>query len=248
MAFTAIDRIWDKGYNSIRNDENAWKQQVAWITEAAEDIRKMPAQELINRQFLYVPNDIYVLHYFGSEIAEYKYGVYRNEQCNFYKRLMFPVMGFNNQVAGLGGWANDSEWKYVYSPDTLWDKQRYFYCDPKDFAKALDDDYIIIVDGIFDAINLNRIGLHAVSLMGSTFSNWHRYYIRLIKYVIIIPDNDSAGVNLVKKIRKFRQDAIVLWQGKYKDIDDYIKNKDVKGLIEQCNDLELLQNLQTIKL
>ena len=248
MPYTAIDRIWEDGYNRIMSDEIACKEQMLWIEQAATQIRKMPAEELIKRQFLYIPNDIYMLHYFGAEIAEYKYGVYRQDQCNFYKRLIFPVRGFNNQVAGFGGWANDSEWKYVYSPDTLWDKSKYFYISPEDFAKAVEDGYLMIVDGIFDSINLNRLGLHAASLMGSNLSYWHKLYLKLFKYIIVVPDNDNAGVHLVKTLRKYRRDVIALWQGKYKDIDDYIKSSDTKKLIEQCSDLELLQNLQKVVL
>ena len=248
MGVTAIDRIWEQGYNKIMSDEVTRREQELWITQAAQEIRKMPAEELIKREFLYIPNDIYMLHFFGPEIMEYKYGVYREESCNLYKRLIFPIRGFNNKVAGLGGWSCDSEWKYVYSPDTLWDKSRYFYISPDDFRDAIDDDYLFIVDGIFDAINLNRIGIHGASLMGSNLSNWHIQYLKMFKYVIVVPDNDNAGVHLVKMLRKARPDVIVLWQGKYKDIDDYIKYTDVKSLIEQCNDLELLQTMQTVVL
>ena len=180
MAYTAIDRIWEQGYAKIMSDPVAKKEQELWVSQAATEIRQMPPEELIKREFIYVPNDIYLLHFFGSEIAEYKYGVYREESCNFYKRLIFPIRGFNKQVVGLGGWSCDSEWKYVYSPDTLWDKKKYFYIAPEDFEQAIEDDYIMIVDGIFDAINLNRIGLHAVSLMGSNLSNWHIQYLKMI--------------------------------------------------------------------
>lgn len=246
MAYSAIDRIWNDGYNKIMSNEVTRNEQILWVTEAATEIRNMPAEELIKRQFLYIPNDIYMLHFFGSEIAEYKYGVYRNDSCNFYKRLVFPIYGFNKQVAGLGGWSCDSQWKYVYSPDTLWDKSRYFYISHDDFVSALEDDYLFIVDGIFDAISLNSIGLHSASLMGSNLSNWHLQYLYLFKYVIVVPDNDNAGVNLVKKAKKHRPDCIVLWQGKCKDIDDYIKSRDTKALIEQCSDLELLQVMQKV--
>jgi hypothetical protein len=246
MAYTAIDRIWKDGYNKIMSNEVTRKEQILWITEAATEIRNMPADELIKREFLYIPNDIYMLHFFGSEIAEYKYGVYRNDSCNLYKRLIFPIRGFNNQVAGLGGWSCDSEWKYVYSPDTMWDKSRYFYIAHDDFVGALNDDYLFIVDGIFDSISLSSLGIHSASLMGSNLSNWHLYYLRLFKYVIVVPDNDNAGVSLVKKIKKHRPDCIVLWQGKCKDIDDYIKSRDTSKLIEQCNDLELLQIMNRV--
>lgn len=248
MASSAIDRIWETGYNKIMSNVVSRDEQKLWVTEAATEIRKMPPEELIAREFIYVPNDIYMLHYFGAEIAEYKYGVYREEQCNLYKRLIYPIRGFNGQVVALGGWSCDSEWKYVYSPDTLWDKSKYFYINPDDFAKALDDDYLMIVDGIFDAINLNRLGLHAASLMGSNLSNWHKQYLKMFKYIIVVPDNDNAGVHLVKMLKKYRHDVIVLWQGKYKDIDDYIKFQDTKSLIEQCNDLELLQTMQKVVL
>ena len=248
MAVSAIDRIWEDGYAKIMSNETYKREQELWIKQAATDIRKMDYTELIKREFLYIPNDIYMLHFFGSEIMEYKYGVYREESCNLYKRLIFPIRDFNGKVVALGGWSCDSEWKYVYSPDTLWDKNKYFYVCPDDFVGAIDDDYLFIVDGIFDAINLNHIGLHAVSLMGSNLSNWHVQYLKMFKYVIVVPDNDNAGVSLVKKLKKHRPDAIVLLQGKYKDIDDYIKFTETKSLVEQCNDLELLQIMQKVVL
>lgn len=248
MALTGLDRIWEQGYTKIMSNEDRRAEQLMWVKEASETLRQIPCEELYKREFLYIPNDIYMLHFFGSEIADYKYGVYRNENCNFYKRLLFPIRGFNSSVVALGGWANDSQWKYVYSPDTLWDKSKYFYVQPEEFRKALQDDYIIIVDGIFDAINLNRLGLNAVALMGSNLSNWHKYYLKLFKYVIVIPDNDNAGVFLVKKLKQFRRDVIVLHQGKFKDIDDYIKSSDTKQLIEQCNQLEIISMLQNVVL
>lgn len=225
----------------IMADERARKEQIGWVKEASEKYREIPSEELVKRQFLYVPNDIYMLHFFGGEIAEYKYGVYRNEQCSLYKRLIFPIRGFNNEVAAIGGWANDSQWKYVYSPDTLWDKSKYFYVHQDDFKQALEDDYLIIVDGIFDAINLNRLGLHAVSLMGSNLSGWHEKYLKFFKYIVVIPDNDNAGVFLVNKLLKLRKDTIIIWQGKYKDIDDYIKSTSADELKDIFSNLELAQ-------
>lgn len=245
---TSIDRIWDEGYQKIMSDERHMLEQKLWVKEASEQLRKLPAVELYKREFLYIPNDIFMLHFFGAEIADYKYGVYREDHCNFYKRLVFPIRGFNGQVAGLGGWANDSQWTYIYSPDTCWDKSRYFYITPEDFAKALEDDYLIIVDGIFDSISLNHLELHAASLMGSNLSNWHRQYLKMFKYIIVIPDNDNAGVALTKKVKKFRKDAIVIQQGKYKDIDDFIKYSDTKQLIKECNNLALLQAMQKVVL
>lgn len=246
MSGLALDRIWSDGYAKIMNDPEAQKFQEVALKEAAEELRKIPVEELRKREFIYIPNDIYMLHYFGSEIADYRYGVYSNDRCNMYKRLVYPIKGFNGSVVALGGWANDSDYKYVYSPDTLWDKTRYLYISPEEFRSALDDDYLILIDGIFDSINLNRLGLHAASLMGSNFSSWHRQYIKMFKYIIVIPDNDSAGVNLVRKIKRYRKDAIALWQGEYKDIDDYIKNKDTKSLVEQCSKLETMQMLRRV--
>ena len=248
MLDSNLDIIWKSGYEKIMADEDAAKWQKAWVKLASEKYRELPAEELVKREFIYIPNDEYVLKFFGAETLQYKYGIYREATCNYYQRLMFPIWGFNSYVAGLGGWANDSQWKYIYSPDTLWDKRKYFYIHPNDMKKALEDDYIIIVDGIFDSINLNRIGLHSASLMGSNFSNWHRQYLRFFKYVIVIPDNDNAGVSLVNKIRKYRPDSIVLWQGEFKDIDDYIKRVGADRLIEQCSNLTRLQALKTIKL
>lgn len=242
----SLDVIWDKGYKAIMQDESSRGIQEAWVKEAAETLRQIPCEELYKREFIYVPNDTYMIHYFGAEIAEYDYGVYRGDNCNFYKRLVFPVRAFNGEVAGLGGWANDSQWKYLYTPESCWDKSRYFYIHPDDFAKALDDDYLIIVDGIFDAINLNRVGLHAVSLMGSNLSNWHRQYLKFFKYVIVIPDNDNAGVHLVKVMKKYRSDVIVLKQGKYKDVDDYIRVLGESGLIEKFNNLETMSVLRNV--
>ena len=243
MALTILNELWTNGYQKIMDNPEHKAFHDEAVGMASEEFRKLPYEELRKREFLFIPNDEYMALMFGHEIMDPVYGLYKGEYCTMLHRIIFPIRGFNNQVVAIGGWTDESEYKYVYSPSSLWSKERYLYIQPEEFKQALIDGYLIIVDGVFDAISLNHLGLHAGSLMGSKLSNWHQQYFKLIKHIVVIPDNDNAGLVLARKIKRVRSDALIIWQDKFKDIDDYIKGADTSTLLKTFNNLEVMSML-----
>lgn len=82
---------------------------------------------------------------------------------------------------------------------------------------------IIVVESSFDAIRLCQLGYNAVASLGATIS---RYQIELLekyaKSITIIPDNDDAGAEMVKKINEniYSKDITVLKITDGKDVGD----------------------------
>lgn len=243
-----IKRIWTE-------DEET--QNIA-VLEIGRDIRHYDylTDEQIIKLFrddmnsFYVPNDGYISHFFDVELTDFKYGIYKGEECNYYQRLVFPIYGLNDKVTALCAYANDVDPKYIYSPKTIWEKGRHMYLTKEQFLKAIKDDYLIIVDGIFDAVSLRQQGYNAVSLMGGEFTEWHRYYFSFIKKLIVFPDNDNAGNTLAFKVSKAHNNVTIVKQGESKDIDDFLKKRNGGRRLEKlfnCENLSEL-NLNLIKI
>lgn len=116
--------------------------------------------------------------------------------------------------------------KYLYPPSYVMTKGKYIFCHPSWFKKALADGYVCITDGIFDAIRLNQNGINAFSLCGSKLTDWHKLYLSLFDKIIVIHDNDSAGVALANKCCKELNNCSKLSFVGTKDIDDFLKSAD----------------------
>ena len=93
---------------------------------------------------------------------------------------------------------------------------------------------IVIVESSFDAIRLNQLGYNAVASLGATIS---RFQIELLekyaKSIYIIPDNDDAGKEMVKKINEniYSKDITVLNIDGGKDVGD-LSDEQINGLFD----------------
>lgn len=200
-------------------------------------------QYMIQDQMFYVPNDIYMSEIFGEEITNFKYGIYTDGMCKLCYRLAMPMRLLDNTIIGFIGYTNkddfneDSEYfiKYLYPPKYLIQKSRYIYITRDEFLKAIEEEYICIVDGLFDQKALEANGINALSLCGSDLTEYHKLYLNSIKHKVIIADNDEAGRKLAKVIKKVYPDSVEIYQGKTKDIDSYMKTveriEDIKNTI-----------------
>ena len=113
--------------------------------------------------------------------------------------------------------------KYLYPPSFVMSKGSYIYCHPDWIAKGLQDGYVCITDGIFGAIRLNQIGVNALSLCGSMLTEWHKLYLRMFDKVIVVYDNDNAGVRLAQTCCEKLNNCYRFSFTGFKDIDDFLK-------------------------
>ena len=102
-----------------------------------------------------------------------------------------------------------------------------------------------MVESSFDAIRLDQCGLASVATLGSNVSN---FQIDLLKKyfndIIVVADNDEAGANMVKKLKKGLSSklTVISLESKYKDIGD-MSDAEIKTLSSDF-DKSILSMLQ----
>lgn len=233
MLITGIKRIWDEDCEFQTNILKA----------IIKGIRKIEDPLLIDRLFeklksigaFYVPTSEYMIRYFGPEITESQYGIfYDSEVCKYTLRLVLPMTLFDGTIVGFIGYTNENDVdpedetfiKYLYPPKYVLDKRRYMYITPEEFKKAYEEEYICIIDGLFDQHSLTVNGINAVSLCGSALTSYHKMYLSTIKHIIVIADNDPAGRKLYNSIKKAFPYAVEIIQTLAWDVDDFMKTQD----------------------
>lgn len=184
----------------------------------------------------FLPNDDYLANYCGSAIRSPEYYCYtQNGECIWNNNLIFPIANAGGTIVGLGGFNplhyieahEKNDWSiiyYQYSNKNLFQKGNYIYTPCCSFKEVLECGYICIVDGLFDAISLNEAGFCAGCLMGSSVTDEIVAQLRLIRKVIIIADNDDAGIKLQKTLLRRVPHSLIFRQGVDKDIDGALKS------------------------
>lgn len=200
------------------------------------------ARYLISQKAFYVPNGDYVINYFGDKVRSYESGLfYGGNTCTLSARLAIPLYAMDT-VIGLVGysdkpddWPDDQAFvKYLFPPKRTYTKGRYMYISKDEFIKAREEGYVCIVDGLFDKITLQSLGINAVSLCGSSLTEWHQMYLSFIKHKIVIADNDIAGRHLASYCKYKLSDCVEICQDKTGDIDDFIVDDKTTSKIIKC--------------
>lgn len=112
--------------------------------------------------------------------------------------------------------------RYKESSAVLMDKSKYFIC-PLTLEKAINEGYIILVDGFFDSLSLAQEGYNSISILGSSISEYMRFCLSLVKVIYVAYDNDSAGRKLYNSVKQMHNNVYSIVQSKCKDIDAFIK-------------------------
>lgn len=198
-------------------------------------IHRMLVEYLTNLGAFYVPRGEMLVEAYGSSITDPRNGMFSAMgTCFLQERLAIPLRFANGVVGGFVGYSNKpADWpedmayiKYNYPPKIAFNKGRYMFLEPNEFEKAISDEYICIVDGLFDKMLLQCLGVNACSLCGSALTDWHMHYLSFIKHKIVIADNDEAGRKLYN-ICRWRLDNVVELRQPYTgDIDDFLKTQE----------------------
>ena len=114
---------------------------------------------------------------------------------------------------------------YRTSSKIVMNKIHHFLTDVDVIESTFNKGVLFVVDGVFDAVSLNSIGIPAIALLGSNTSTTLYYFLRWYSYIYVIPDNDSAGSNLLKRLKQAVPNVHGVFQSKTKDIDELLKLK-----------------------
>lgn len=244
----SVHATWDSLYKAVMASDR--ESQLNYLQLISEKVRQIPLEALLEEQAIFIPNESYVHHFAGDLATINENGFYYNGTSIWNNYVIFPVRALNNEARGIAGFnpvmylqaketGDYSINYYSYSTKYVFNKGDYLFWGIDGFEKAYRDGYLVLVDGIFDAIQLRRYGFNAVALMGSTLTEVIIAQLRFIKKLIVISDNDTAGFKLEQALKRNLHQCVYLRQGYDKDIDGAIKlGYDKKVLSELKNMLE----------
>ncbi len=170
----------------------------------------------------------------------------------FRNRLMFPIIDIRKNIIGFGGRVlDDSKPKYLNSPETPAFNKSYNLFG-LNMAKNSKEDYLILVEGYMDVIQLHQHGVDsAVATLGTALTPEQARIIKRHKAKVITAyDSDEPGQKATKRaIELLNEEGLkvfVLTIPGSKDPDEYIKTNGV-GAFRDLIDSALEQTEYKIK-
>ena len=222
MLTDIYQAAYDRVQNECGEEQKGFKQIIA-------EARCMPVEWLDDTNCMFIPNNDFMQEFFDSRISDYD--CYRNGICIWNNALIFPIRDVVDSIVGFAGFFPfdylDPEVNnyYAYSSQSVFKKGNYLFFPRNNLKKALQDGYLFVTDGMFDAISLCAHGFNAAAMMGSTVTPVILMQLRLVKRVIVVADNDSAGYKLYDSLRRVLNNVTLFKQGFNKDIDGALKSE-----------------------
>lgn len=238
----------EQGLQSLGREERV--AQDNFLKIICEDVRGMDWRVVKESGAFYVPNEEWMVKIFGSEIKSEDWGCYRGSECKWQNYLVFPVRGVKGEIAGFAGFnphvyvqSKETGEKvtnyYTYSGKELWQKGDFLFGLKGTFLKAVEEGYLILVDGLFDCLSLSGEGFLSMALMGSSVSEKALAQLVFVDKIILAVDNDEAGERLAGFLKRKHPNVRILRQGWVKDADEVLKGehreeylRKLRGLIQ----------------
>lgn len=122
----------------------------------------------------------------------------------FYNRIIFPIFNDYNYIVGFGGCSINKKYlpKYINSSKNIFFLKKYcLYGFNLIKKKCVKIDKILVVEGYFDVIILNKFGInYVVGLLGSSISVQQIKLLYLYtNKIIFCYDGDISGISSIKK-------------------------------------------------
>ena len=172
--------------------------------------------------------------YTNEELSECGLITYKKENNKSYdkfrNRVMFPIFDYRGNIIGFGGRVlDDSEPKYLNSPDTLIFNKRFNLYGLNFSRKEIIDKTIILVEGYMDLISLYQYGIkNVVATLGTALTDQQGMLIkRYADSAIISYDSDDAGIKATLRaidiLTKLDINVKILNLKDCKDPDEFIR-------------------------
>ncbi len=191
------------------------------------------------------------------ELQDYRYSIDRldkfgllnkNKDFLLERGYTIPIRDIEGNLLALVAYypGQPTAYKYRTTPSKYFYK-KYAFFNLDHVVKNFGFEWVILVEGMFDAIALRSVGLPAVATMGSELSAVKKEILKQFKKVVIVPDFDSIGSkefvswDLDGNITflKFVGNKTVVIDGEeypFKDCDDFVKYFDVEETFYNLRD------------
>lgn len=172
--------------------------------------------------------------------------------CILKDRYVIPVYDALGNLVTLIGWLNDFK-RYITLATPSFSKSLDFFNIDMALPLARQQGFIIVVEGIFDALSLSANGLPVVATMGSDVNNVKKSMLSLFNWVFVVTDNDKTGNKMELSWIIGSRSTLVKIKGvlhldlegdekgldvPIKDVDDlckYYSSEDIQALFHKMN-------------
>lgn len=237
LVEAGIERIYQEDLDSQKH----------YIKEICNSVRNIEPDVIFKAKGFFIPNEEYLKVFFEPEIMSNEYDFYNvYGECQWVGRLALPVTNVVGKICGLAAFDafryleahENNDWTmnyYYYTSKRIFDKGSYLYGLPGVYKEALKQGYLILTDGVFDTISFAKEGYLAMAALGSTVTDSMAAQLRFIKKVIVVADNDDAGMLFYEKLRKVLDNVVLFVQNVAKDADDVIKSENKKEYLKEID-------------
>lgn len=142
-------------------------------------------------------------HIDTEDIKKWRMGLVPENHGNYSNRLVFAIMDEHSNTVGFAYRSLDgSKPKYLNSSDSnIFKKSNILY--GYNYVRNLvrEKNYVLLVEGYTDVIQLQKLGIPAVALMGTSLSNAQMELLKQLRTeVFVFTDPDEAGLIAMEKI------------------------------------------------
>lgn len=163
-----------------------------------------------------------------------QFGLLTGSRFTLEGRVIIPIKDARGNIVALVGWRKGAT-KYMTVASNEFSKEALWFNIDRALDKAFSDSSsvwygtVVVVEGIFDALSLDMIGVPAIATMGANVGEFKGEMLKLFDRVLCIPDTDKVGLKAVQEwcvgdnaMFLYFKGYFTNWDGssvKYKDID-----------------------------
>lgn len=221
------------------------EDQIACIREVV-DHRKGDLKTYVRRGIFYIPPDLaeldYVIEQLGTTHEEL--GITKDNIELFEDGFIIPVMDSRFRVLFYINYSflrhKSRKYLNIYTERFKGKEQTLKIYGMHNTRKAIKEDRIVVVEGLFDVLRLEQYGIPAVAMLGTGFLPYHAAYFKRFKRVIYVPDNDWAGEESWRRFKNQIPTAEPYRiRGVHSDVDEFgkVNNADFKDWIGTLKNL-----------
>ena len=191
MTYTPEDM-----YDQMLNIPGA--TDLTWLFNQRGIVQEYQREALSDYGILHI-TDSSSLAIFDDQKTTKDFGLFKNNYCLMQGRYIIPVYGISGKLLTFVGWYPDQR-KYLVMRSKYFGKNTDWFNIDKAYQKSLYTDGIVfVVEGMFDAIMLDILGLPAIAAMGSHVNASKSVLLTMFKRAVVIPDADKVGQSALKK-------------------------------------------------
>lgn len=240
-----FNKIMEEGFKRVWEEDR--ESQINFLKTIAKDVRNMNVDILVNAGCIFIPNNEYMVHFFGPKVLDVNYDCYNSYgNCNWNNNIIFPVRDILDRIVAISGFnpinklMSEQEKDvtinaYRTSNSNVFDKGLHLFANKGVLKKAMEEGYIIITDGVFDMLVLADAGYNSAALLGSSLTEEHITYLKFIERVYLAEDNDKAGSQLGNYMKRRLRNFARIKFNKFKDVDDILKSEYRDEFLKELN-------------